>query len=184
MKECNEYQMMVLQAGAGELDAGDAAALDAHVAACAECRAFRADADRLVTIGRNMRTAAPREATITAILDHARNHHRRTVLLPFPRLAPWVLAYAAVFVAMLAGWLMFAPATRHDTGADMHALLAIVLEDTSDAGSAESTGTFAEQLLELEGLAVEEITEPEPEATEPTALQPRNSGAFQAGTRV
>jgi anti-sigma factor RsiW len=95
----------------GELDAETRAALDAHLARCAECRATRDELERVVARARTVGYREPAaelwgaiEATITGNRPRAT---RRFVTLSWGRLAA-----AASIVALLAGGFAWTIATR------------------------------------------------------------------------
>jgi len=95
----------------GELDAETRAALDAHLATCAKCRATRDELERVVARARRVGYREPAndlwgaiEASITA---SAPRSGRRLVTLSWAR-----LAMAAAIVAILAGGFAWAIASR------------------------------------------------------------------------
>lgn len=101
----------------GELDPATRAALDAHLAACAECRAVRDELARVVARAKRVANRppatdlwAPIEAAIAAQRDRslpARGARPRVITLTVGRLAA-----AAAIVAVIAGSLTWAIATR------------------------------------------------------------------------
>ena len=102
----------------GELDATTRAALEAHLATCADCRAIRAELQQVVErarrVGYREPTAdlwRPIEASIRASGPAARRH--RLVTLSWSRLAT-----AAAIVAVLAGGFAWAVASRRAVSRD------------------------------------------------------------------
>jgi anti-sigma factor RsiW len=122
----------------GELDAETRAALDAHLATCAECRATRDELSRVVARARGVGYREPAadlwsaiEATITAKRPRAT---RRVVTISWARLAA-----AASVVALLAGGFAWTIASRRAE----RVAAAPVVRDSSDriapvAGAAAS----------------------------------------------
>jgi anti-sigma factor RsiW len=102
----------------GELDATTRAALEVHLATCADCRAIRAELQQVVErarrVGYREPTAdlwRPIEVTIRAGAPAARR--RRLVTLSWSRLAT-----AAAIVAVLAGGIAWAVASRQAVSGD------------------------------------------------------------------
>jgi hypothetical protein len=99
----------------GDLDAETRAALDAHLATCADCRATREELERVVVRARRVGYREPShelwtriEAGITASGSHAaRPIRRRVITLSLARLAA-----AAGIVAAVVGGTTWAIATR------------------------------------------------------------------------
>ena len=99
----------------GDLDAVTRAALDAHLATCADCRATREELERVVVRARRLGYREPRhelwtrvETGITASgSEAARPIHRRVFTLSLARLAA-----AAAIVAAVVGGTTWAIATR------------------------------------------------------------------------
>jgi len=116
----------------GELDAETRAALDAHLATCATCRATRDELERVVARARRVGYREPANdlwgAIEASIAANAPRAHRRVVTLSWAR-----LAMAAAIVAILAGgfaWTIasrrgpvvaIAPASRDTIAADVRA---------------------------------------------------------------
>ena len=99
----------------GELDAETRAALEAHLATCAECRSTRDELERVVARARRVEYREPAndlwgaiEATIT---NNRTRSTRRFVTLSWARLAA-----AAAIVAVLAGGFAWTIASRRSSG--------------------------------------------------------------------
>jgi anti-sigma factor RsiW len=96
----------------GELDAGPRAALEAHLATCAECRATRDELERVVARARRVEYREPANdlwGSIEATISKGRPTHRLVTL-------SWVrLAAAAAIVAVLAGGFAWTIASNRST---------------------------------------------------------------------
>jgi len=110
-----------------ELDAETRAALDAHLATCADCRATRDELEQVVVRARRMGYREPKRELWTGIeagLDFTRGSatvrpidRRRVITLSLARLAA-----AAGIVAAVVGGTTWAIATRRDAPAPVTAL--------------------------------------------------------------
>src|SRR5262252_726123 len=95
----------------GELDAKTHAALEAHLATCASCRATRDELQRVVARARGLAYREPAKdlwgAIESSIATHAPRSRRRLVTLSWAGLAA-----AAAIVALLAGGFAWTIASR------------------------------------------------------------------------
>src|SRR5580765_2477957 len=106
---CTDIRKQLPELALGDLDAEPAAAVAAHLAACADCRAARGTIARPVGL---LRSVAPRspstERRSAAVAAMARAHAERAEsLLTRPRRtwAPWIAA-AAAFLLLVAAPLL------------------------------------------------------------------------------
>lgn len=106
----------------GALDAKTRADVDAHLAACPECRALQAEEARVFdALGRGVEPVAPPASLRDRILASARNERVAPAPAPVsfaaPRAArslPWMLAAAAAIIALVAGWQLFAAKSERE----------------------------------------------------------------------
>jgi len=103
---CTDIRKQLPELALGDLDAEPAAAIAAHLAACADCRVARQTIERTVGVLRSAAPASPstlrRSAAVAAM---ARAHAERAeTLLSRPRRTwvPWIAA-AAAFLILVAG---------------------------------------------------------------------------------
>ncbi|HLY75837.1 MAG TPA: zf-HC2 domain-containing protein [Planctomycetota bacterium] len=106
---CTEIRKQLPELALGDLDAEPAAAVAAHVAGCADCRAAKERIGRAVGVLRSVPAASPStERRSAAVAAMARVHAEQSEkLLARPRLtwAPWIAA-AAAFLVLVAGPLL------------------------------------------------------------------------------
>jgi hypothetical protein len=200
---CAQSSDMMLLAQAGELSPHEQAQLEAHVAECASCQAYRLDLGRLTHAARGALAAEEPSAAVMARLRSAVRDQAPARGLSFLRPAAQALACAAALAVAAGGIFWLADHRRPaDALTDLHALVAMVSpEDAAVVGAppeeprAPARGaaaraaaregqlrSLARQLLEMEGMAVEELTAEEETVTPsavpaPTALQGRSNGA-------
>jgi len=182
---CTNHQRKILLAETGELSGREAAALEAHLANCAECRAFRSSSKQVRSLTRrSLRAVQPRPDTVRCILDAGRLRAARPAI-DFPHAAVRVLATAAALAIVAAGWMIFLPDRQDTRIGEMNAILAVVTEEDfpqfADGSAAEADDelrTLADKLLVLQGFSNSEYAEEElliPGAEpQPTALRSRS----------
>jgi hypothetical protein len=204
--KCEQAQCQILLADSDELPPQEAAELEAHLSSCADCRRYR---DNAIEIVSHARRSLPENSPSSAVLARIRaaaEEQESGTIVEFWRLAPRILAYAAVLALMVGGWFMLPSREQPPQSADRSALTAITryeqmchidtivtvlsdLEYRQDAdeqrnGLAENQDIreLARQLLILEGLSAEvgideEIIAPDVELL-PTDLRSSNSSAL------
>jgi anti-sigma factor RsiW len=138
----------------GELDATTRAALEVHLATCADCRAIRAELQQVVErarrVGYREPTAdlwRPIEASIRTSAPTA--HRRRFVTLSWSRLAT-----AAAIVAVLAGGFAWAVASRravsHDAALASRDTATPVVRIPAAGASALAVASYRDAAADLE----------------------------------
>ena len=192
---CPGYRDQILLSESGELSPREREGLEAHLAGCADCRACRDDLRRVTALaGGALECGEPGSAAMVRVRAAARERAGARVLVFGWPLAP-TLAYAAS-LAVLAGAVFVLLHRRPvEPVADLHAFVAMITGEEmvtvhpNGVGSVPSkaaTGekqlrALARQLLQMEGMAVEDLAEDETAtpaaAPSPTALQPRSTGA-------
>ena len=186
--KCEKAQRWILLEQSGELAPRRRAALEQHLVACPDCRAWRALCmDGAALTARAFPAREPAEPFVQTVLD------RMPPAGPVPRTVFWrtLLACAA---ALLAGLCLWPLVTRSPSAPsplqaqvqridEIHALASLLSEEENAANvpmPENSTPdaklrTLAEQLLILQGLAPEDSSTDEtatsPAGTEPTVLR-------------
>lgn len=172
---CTEAKRNILLADSGELPGNKRHELEAHVAACAECGDYERALQAIMAQAKPALAAAgPGPVILTGIRAAAEQGVPSRIVL-FRRPFAQVLAYAALFLALLGGWLLF-PTAIHTAGQldEMNTLLAMVSEPdvlTEEAveqmGGEQELRRLARQLLRMEGFVVDEL----PDEEGPTTLE-------------
>ena len=137
----------------GELDPATQAALEAHLATCASCRATRDELQRVVDRARSIGYREPATdlwgAIETSITAHTPHAGRRLVTVSWAR-----LAVAAAIVAMLAGGFAWTLATRRTllvvTPASSRDTLVTVLPQPSPTGAATTVAGYRDAAADLQ----------------------------------
>jgi anti-sigma factor RsiW len=137
----------------GELDAETRAALDAHLATCAKCRATRDELERVVARARGIGYREPANdlwgAIETSITANAPRSGRRLVTLSWARLAA-----AAAIVALLAGGFAWTIASRRAavvaTMAPSRDTIAPDARTPAPAGAALALASYRDAAADLE----------------------------------
>ena len=186
MKTCDLYQRDILLEDSGELEAVERDALSRHLAACPECRRFKADCAWIKDRAPAALERTPVRLNLVLLEKRARIH--RATVVGFRSVAA-LSAIAALFMAFLgaASWLA-SRQSGEKTG--VHQKLALLDEwqfwmgssvEPSEQGSTPASyldgwneRDFARHLLVWEGLLPEEEAAVEEEYVEPTggALPP------------
>ena len=137
----------------GELDPATHAALEAHLATCASCRATRDELQRVVARARGIGYREPATdlwgAIETSITANAPRSGRRLVTLSWARLAA-----AAAIVAILAGGFAWTLATRHQvvvaTRPARRDTVATALRTPAPAGAMLAVASYRDAAADLE----------------------------------
>ena len=167
---CEKTRRAILLAQSGELPAGRQRHLDAHLAGCAACRAFHADAGRILTAART----APPEATIGGAalrrIEAAAAEPGRRQTDRFAGI--WRPALVAATAAALALWLAVSPrqeatpiidppagllawdANLDEAFASLETLLATAVDENGNAKDGDNLDRLAEELIELESWSI------------------------------
>ena len=187
---CKLAQRLMLLEESGEIQARRLQRLEKHLAGCRVCRDVRA-ADRMVmdAVRTGLPSAEPGAAVLARIRAEAaaRGVGRELMFMPaMPRL----LAYAALFVALLAGAYALMPrenaASRIEEVGAITAMMGhepeVAAGDAESLSSDEQLAVLARQLLSLEDLQPDETSLDDlvlPEESLPTDLQSRNASAYR-----
>ncbi len=162
---CRRAEQWILLGPGGELPDRKRARLEAHLAACARCREYRADLQRLVAAARRgLPAGEPAPRTLAAIRAAARTE----LAAPTPAAWGWAawrpaLAAAAVLLLCLGGWFRLAgpPAPRTTAAAiesgDWQILFPDeegALEQVSEPPLQAELSPLDRDLLLLENLAI------------------------------
>ena len=174
---CQRIQHNVLLGQSGELSVRQQRQVNLHVAACPACRAFAAEAALIVRGSRKPLDASPSEAVMNRILAAAKT---RPAPVPAPRdwRRPAIAAAAGILVLLglwhAAGWRQPASLTPGDRLArlsELSSFLTFLVSDDTASGEdvapteeiaeipRQDTPSVARQLLILEGMSVENLTE-------------------------
>jgi hypothetical protein len=186
---CDEVQRRILLARSFELPYDAERSLDNHIDGCEECRAYRDDMQAIVSAARiALPHGHPSAATLSNIRAKATDQLNRPAVIAFPGIAVRVLAYAAAVVIAVASWQLMSPAvtTPVDSENNIGAILACLQEDSyaetedySETSNGSELDELARQLLMMEGLSVDQLTEAEQaiqfEELQPTGLQSDSS---------
>jgi len=106
MTACHDVEPLLLDRAAGDLDADGAARLDAHLAACAACRAEAAALDRTLSLVRLPPPDAAEQAALSGLADSVRAARDAAA-----RRRAWPVRFAAgLAVAAAAAAFLVAPA--------------------------------------------------------------------------
>ena len=193
---CKRMEQWVLLAASGELSAGRARKLDAHLSVCHGCRQYRESAAALSAQAADGFCTAQPDALVMARIraEAARRVADHRVIL-FRRPAIQVLAYAACLAIILGVWRHVAvdePAKRVDGARAIVALVSDSVLEQSELHAAqeedEALQALAADLLLMEGLSVDEtagldaLWDAPTEGGEPspTGLRDRSTGGLPA----
>ena len=184
---CENFERDVLSAASGELPPREAGRLEAHLQACARCRAYREDVAALTSTARRaLPGGEPSGATMAAIGRTAAEEAaaRPTRLIRVNWLAARVLAYAAALAVAL-GIAGLWHRESHHVGiheariSELSSVIHLVsgsgaaAPEMATAASETKLHALARELLALEGMAEEELAEEEtPTVTPDPAAEP------------
>ncbi len=163
---CEESRRLSLLADSGELSGGTAGQLEAHLAACDACRAWRDGVRDVFSAAKNALPAGePSPAVMSRIRAAAeRRTGARVILFRQPLFGAIAAAAAAVLIAA-GGWLMLAPGkTAPSKHVDRLLVIAAAVSENGVHEPAARNGTehdqklraLGAQLLLMEGLVAEE----------------------------
>ena len=166
---CLKIQRNMLLLQSGELPDRKARALAQHVAACAACRAYRDDLDRLATASREAIPATERSlqpATMIAIRRAALRDTPPVKRVPFRLPYLRVYSYAAAVLLTLGGVLWVSShwqaAGRNNRITAFASLITVATEEATENGIVsvatdnDQLHGLARQLLAIEGLNPDE----------------------------
>ncbi len=184
---CEQSERKLMLAGTNELSAREHSALQEHLADCERCRTCAEDLARLTTAAREaLPDGEPGEKALIRILAAANERIPHVPSRAMRQPVLQLLGYAAVLAVVMGGWLMISRqdrTTRIEEVSDIIALIATSEEaeafDVEDVGQdAQDLRALARELLIMEGLAVEDLMDPEWSTEDgspsPTALQERS----------
>ena len=185
----------------GELTEPELKKLEQHLARCDQCREYRDALHQVVSAARaSLLEGEPGAAVVERISAAARERiaARRIV---FERPARQVVAYAAALALLVVGWLMLSSDDRSGRINEINVILEMTSEDDASerehgTGQADSDyplpsreraagehglRMLADELLLMEGLADDDLTDVEVlrEEPRPTALRLRSTVGLQ-----
>lgn len=195
MLTCDKIRGLMLLADAGEAAPHEMCEVEAHVAACAACRDFRADS-RLILEGASAWLAhgEPGAPVLAAIREAAaQDVARRARQIEFRRVTARFLAYAAAILLMLGAWAALQVYNRSERLEQWATLIRLsvdperVPEGSAKADEKDRIKRLAGELMRIEGFedapsfdALWINQEPTPrEAPLPKESQSRNSVALR-----
>jgi hypothetical protein len=191
MMERHEMERLILLDSSGEITEEEARQLQAHMDKHPDARAFRDQQSGLIArAGVVLSQNTPHPSTRVRIRDAAQaqlKHGRRGNL---PSLAWRGLAYAAALTILFANWSSLFPDPRAGRILEINGLMAAASDATqnvepSDPGAEPDLQELGRQLLQMQGLAMEEndyeVFDPAPASSHggpaPTASQENNTRA-------
>jgi hypothetical protein len=164
---CNRWQRQILLVQSGELDDRDRAALDAHVSACAGCRAFLDAATDVTTLARPvLRTDGTRDVNLVPIREEAGRLASGGILIRLVRPVYVQVTACAAALLLAAGVWFLLPAGRRATDPihDVGTLMSMVSDAHGGAVGVPTQGSesarlqvLARELLRMEGLSADDI---------------------------
>lgn len=184
---CEAVRRDMLLARSGELDANGQARLRAHLAACAACRQYGGDVERILELSAAAVPSGPSEQVLRTLRAAARQEAAARTPIPFRKPVYRLAALAALWAIVIGSILIFfdrnAETDRIRNLSAMAGLLATeeIAADAQPVG--EDLRALAKQLLALEGLDDEDVfTDAEAlfEAHPPTTSQSHSSRASRA----
>lgn len=196
---CQEAEKAILLDASGELPWRRQRALRTHVSACASCRAFGADVDRLHHVMAGQSVDAP-ESVVQAVLEQAGRQPVRAGHA-FEKRRRMVMAVAAGLLLCLGGWPTWrmisqpaGPAVGSNSIALVSDILCAIRSTESwlgNGGEAAAPVTdlesLAQQILSSQGFDMDFAEETGEsvsplEERQPTTLQWRSSPGLPSGT--
>ena len=187
---CEKREQQILLAQSGELSPAAARELDEHIAGCPRCREYRDSlADVLTVSGKALRSGVPSDQSLHRIKVAALNREERG-LVTFSRPFAVALAAAAALVIAVGVWKLTPGGDPAPATSDLDAIIMMVqYEDEEEtalpaAGRQKSIRELADELLSMEGFAVDEWTDDEwltsDEEPPATGLRSRSNPDSQA----
>ena len=165
--KCEKRKQQILLAQSGELSDKAVRALEAHIEGCERCRRYRDSlTDVLAASGSALRSGIPSDRTLHRIKVAALNREDRAPIV-FARPVVLTLAAAAALVVAVGLWTAMPPVEATDPAGDLDAIMMMVryydAEETSypAANRPKTVRELADDLLSMEGFAVDEFSEEE-----------------------
>ncbi len=190
---CEKMRDKILLAESGELTEREKRKLEAHLAVCADCRAYCGNAREIVSMALNTQIVKDTPQDVLARICSTGEKRRKcaTGIIIFRPIVMQVLAYAAVLALFIGGWTMLKYGNEQTSRMnEIGVILDMVSDDTmmgdeyeSAINETSSLKELADQLLIIEGLMADDLIdgldeEDLIEDSQPAVLQSRNIPAL------
>ncbi|MCE9615440.1 MAG: hypothetical protein K8T26_14310 [Lentisphaerae bacterium] len=184
----DEWEKHLLLAESGELSESDRRTLDARLAADPAAAAWRGDLRRLTALaGEALPANGPSLAVMSRIRAEAESCTRRPAAFGVPATWRWGLAYAAALALIVGSWVWHQPSSDGDRIAQIHAIAAMTGTEPAAATPIPAEGdqgerlrALAQELLKMEGLALDELSAADIQAGESTTTDYKSAPSAAA----
>jgi len=192
--KCEKRERQILLAQSGELSAAAAREIEEHISQCPHCSDYRNSLEAVFAAsGEALLSGVPSDRALHRIKIAALNHEDPQPITLF-RPAVLALAAAAALVIAVGFWTMLPTGATSTTGDDLDTIIMMVqYEDAEEvatpaADRRKSVRELADELLSMEGFAVDEFSENEwftsDEELPATGLRSRSNPDSQPRTCV
>ena len=170
---CTAAQNDILLKDSGELSQESMDGLTKHLETCSACREFSRSLSIVTSTAKYALSDEGPHPSVGVNIRRAAEQHKKNPVIPFPVRRVRLAAIAALLVIMLGiTWLVLPRQQDASSVNEFGAFMAMVTESESDGDmsltqveQSHSLEAIAQQLLEMEGFAVDDLFESEEEAT-------------------
>jgi len=170
---CTAAQNDILLKDSGELSQESMDGLAKHLETCSACREFSESLSIITSTAKHALSDEGPHPSVGVNIRRAAEQHKKNPVIPFPVRRVRLAAIAALLVIMLGiTWLVLPRQQDASSVNEFGAFMAMVTESEPDGDmsltqveQSHSLEAIAQQLLEMEGFAVDDLFESEEEAT-------------------